>query len=109
MSVEILAKIFGFAGDAATFAGALMLALKEAGEEKRVRQAVGTAKAYAEHPELKEILVVVDSVPIKAGEDVEIILAKRASNISRHGAWVLAAGFICLLGSRILEAVSPYK
>jgi hypothetical protein len=107
-TLEILNTIFGFAGDTISFAGAFMIAKKEAGEYSRVKQEVGAGKAFEENPELKKIRIEIDGVPVQTGEDVKMSLAKRASHISRQGAGVLAVGFVFLFLARVCESLVRY-
>lgn len=107
-TLEVLNTISGFLGDTITFIGAFMIAVKEAGEYKRLRQEVGASKAYKENPKLKQLLIEVDGLLVQNGEDVKVILAKRASNISRRGAQVLAVGFGFLIIARVCETIVRY-
>jgi hypothetical protein len=105
MSAEIVSRCFGFLGDATSFVGALVLALKEAGEEERTTEVIATEETLEKYPELREILIDVDGVILQKPGDVELAVAKRASKRSRVGAWILAAGFVFLFIGRFIEAI----
>lgn len=107
MSAETIARCFGFLGDATTFAGALVLALKEAKEEDRTHEVIATEDTLAKFPELREILIELDGVILQKPGDVELAVAKRASRKSRIGAWILAAGFVFLFLARLIETLYP--
>jgi len=93
----------GFLGDATTFAGAFILAMKEAGEEKRARQKLGTVTAIETYPELKKITIDIEGIVIEKKEDLEIAFARGPSRRSRLGACILAIGFVFLFLSRFAE------
>lgn len=103
MTVAALAQTLGLLGDAITFTGAILLALGEAGEEKRAREIVNAVTAYKAFPDLKKLVVEIEGVVIKDTEDIEIAVKRRFSKRARAGAWVIAGGFIFLLASRILD------
>jgi len=101
---ETAGFFLGVLGDATTFTGAIILALKEAGEEEKAREARDILKVYERNGRLKEKEIRIEGVLIECEKDIEIALAKRASRRSRLGAVFLAVGFIFLLFSRLLES-----
>jgi len=105
MSPVALVRILGFAGDGITFLGGFLLAVKEAGEERRTRVVIGAKKALKAWPELKDLGAEMEGLPVTDEDSVEIAVARGASRISRYGARILALGFVLLLASRILEAM----
>jgi hypothetical protein len=108
-TLEILNTIFGFGGDAISFAGAFMIAWKEAGEYSRVREEIGASEAYKENPGFEKVLIEAHGIPVRGPEAVKMSLAKRASNISRQGAGVLALGFVFLLVARVCETIVRHR
>jgi hypothetical protein len=105
ISISETAGFFlGVLGDATTFTGAIILALKEAGEEEKAREARDILEVYERNGRLKEKEIWIEAVLIECEKDIEIALAKRASRRSRRGAVFLAVGFIFLLFSRLLES-----
>jgi hypothetical protein len=101
---EVAGFFLGALGDSFTFVGAIILALKEAGEEKKEREARDILEVYKRNGRLKEKEIRIEGMLIESEEDIKIALAKRASRRSRVGAVFLAVGFIFLLFSRLLES-----
>jgi hypothetical protein len=108
-TLEILNTIFGFGGDAISFAGAFMIAWKEAGEYNRVLEEIVASEVYKENPGFQKVVIEDQGVAVRGPEDVKMSLAKRASNISRQGAGVLALGFVFLLVARMCETIGRHR
>jgi len=105
MTLSSWAQTLGLLGDAITFLGAILLALGEAGEESRTRQAVGMATAYKEIPDLNKLTIEIEGMIIKKEGDAHIAVARRFSRRALLGARTIAGGFLFLLASRILEMI----
>jgi hypothetical protein len=108
MSIETISQILGLVGDVITFSGGLVLAIKEAGEEKRARERVGVANALENFPNLKKLTILIDETLIRNESDIEVAIASRASQRARWGGGLIAAGFVFLFVARVLEICSKH-
>jgi hypothetical protein len=100
---EILAPAIGMVGDAISFTGALILALKEAGEEKKARELHDIVETFEKNPGMRRIEVSIEGIVIETERHIEIALSKRASRRARVGAVFLAIGFVFLFIGRLVE------
>lgn len=105
MSAEIVSRSFGFLGDITSFAGALVLALNDAGEGDRKEEVDATEENLKKYPELRDLLIEFHGRILKKEGDAELASSKQASERARLGAWILAAGFVFLLASRLVDAM----
>lgn len=103
MSLEMAAQIIGLVGDVVTFSGAIVLAIREAGEGQRAIEVEGTTKVLSKYPEMQKLTIQIDEVIVRDEGDVEIGVAGRSSRRARLGAGIIAVGFLFLLVSRALE------
>ena len=105
MTMTGWAQTIGLIGDAISSFGAVLLALGEAGEEARTKQAVGLAAAYKEFPGLETLVIEIGGMIIKKEGDAHIAVSRRFSRRAMQGAWIIVVGFAFLFSSRLLEII----
>jgi hypothetical protein len=106
MTLVTTARLLGLGGDIVSFAGAILLALGEAGEEERARNKADITKTVRSVKGLLNLPVEQGGVVIRGEEDIEIAVARPFSRRARTGAWIIAGGFILLFFARILEMLA---
>ncbi|HWG39719.1 MAG TPA: hypothetical protein VN658_04155 [Candidatus Acidoferrales bacterium] len=106
---ETAATILGFSGDGITFLGALLLALREWGEEgreKEIRSNERHLRLLEEPPpeeqNTTESYIEIDDEPVNA-HDVRFVVLHRATKTAFWGAVLLTIGFCLLFLSRTFE------
>ena len=101
---DFAGPLIGFLGDAITFTGALIMALKEAGEEKRARELRAVVAVFEKSKGMQRLeRVTIEGIPIETERDIELALLKRASRRARIGAIFLSIGFMFLGLCRWIE------
>jgi len=103
LSLDLLARSIGLAGDCTTFAGALILAIHESREGERTRIIEGTITAIEKYPETRGIPIDIDGTVVEKASDVKIAIRQHASKSAIKGAWILTIGFVLIAIARGLE------
>lgn len=96
--------MLGLAGDALTVCGGLLLAWDTVQKDREVRQVKNTARAI-ESPLLKGLPIEIDGVLVVCESDVERAFIRRSARKAAWGCVLLAAGFILLFATRLIEMV----
>lgn len=97
--------LFGFLGDFLTFLGGIVLAIDALREEKKLRKFREWAETI-DDPELKGVVLTLQGVKLKTGEDIELAFVRKSAKLALTGALTLTAGFMCLFVSRYMETRS---
>lgn len=95
--------LFGFLGDFLTFSGGIVLAVDAVREEKKLRKLRDWAKTI-DAPELKGVIMTLQGVKLKTGEDIELAFVRKSAKLALTGTVILTVGFMCLFVSRCMEA-----
>jgi len=104
MSLEMTAQVVGLLGDVTTFIGAILLALREAGEGKAVLERMGISNILGDL-KLRKLTIQIDDMVINDEGQAEIAIARRRSKRARTGAWLIVGGFVLLTIARALEII----
>ena len=98
--------IWGLCGDSLSFVGALVLALDallrehEFGKQKQLLQMIKV---------LKEVRLTLRGIELVDEESANLVFIRQSVIRSLWGAGILTGGFVCLLVSRVLEALDSTK
>jgi|ERR1700690_2804147 len=97
-----LARLLGFAGDAITFLSGVLLSWDAMRSESEFVEATQIVEGM-KHPVMENVTVKLDKMIVINDQGVERVFRRRASRKAIIGTIMLSAGFLLLLGSRILE------
>ncbi len=97
-----LTRLLGFAGDGITFLSGLLLSWDAMRSESEFVEATKIVEGM-KHPVMENVTVKLDKMIVVNDQGVERAFRRRASRKAIAGTMMLAAGFLFLLGSRILE------
>lgn len=97
-----LARLLGFAGDGITFLSGILLAWDAIRSEAEFIEASKIMEGM-KHPVMQNVKVKLDEMIVINDKGVERVFRRRASRKAIIGTIMLSAGFLFLLGSRLLE------
>ena len=97
-----LARLLGFAGDGITFLSGVLLSWDAMRSESEFVEATQIVEGM-KHPVMENVTVKLDKMIVINDQGVERVFRRRASRKAIIGTVMLSAGFLLLLGSRILE------
>jgi hypothetical protein len=103
----------GVLGDALTFLGALLLAWDAARKDKEFQTIDATDEALAfitRHDKQKRTKLVIrigDEGNAPDPRGVQLVFVQESAKRAKWGCYLLAAGFVALLASRMFEVLRP--
>jgi hypothetical protein len=97
-----LARLLGFVGDGVTFLSGVLLSWDAIRSESEFVEATDIMEGM-KHPVMQGVKVEIDKVIVTNDKGVERLFRRRASRKAIIGTFLLTAGFLFLLGSRLAE------